>query len=156
MAIKFDAETLAKKASLNTNSYDDDNYMTVVDIFSLTQISKLSNDEIIDRIEAIESQSWLLKARLLWELRKRYPSDREFGQYIKTWLNSTRHLVASSQSQITNLVTIGRFCEQARIDDMSSIKVYQKSLLALAQLEDLDVAKQILRKIIHKNLFRKS
>lgn len=151
MAIKPYAETAARKASLNPTSHDD-NYITELNIFSLDRISALSNDEIIDRIEAIESQSWLLKSRLLWELRKRYPSDKEFGQYIKAWLTSTRHLVASSQSQITNLVSIGRFCEETRIDDMGSIKVYQKSLLALSQLEDTAVAKKILRNIVNKNL----
>jgi len=151
VAIKPYAETAARKASLNPTSHDD-NYITELNIFSLDRISALSNDEIIDRIEAIESQSWLLKSRLLWELRKRYPSDKEFGQYIKAWLTSTRHLVASSQSQITNLVSIGRFCEETRIDDMGSIKVYQKSLLALSQLEDTAVAKKILRNIVNKNL----
>jgi hypothetical protein len=121
-------------------------------IFSLNSIKGLSNDEIIDRMAAIESQSWLLKSRLLWELRKRYPSDKEFGQYLNTLRNSTRPEWASSSSKVSRLVAVGRFCEDNQITDMGITKVYQGSLYELALLEDKAAAKNILKAVRNKNM----
>ena len=121
-------------------------------VFSLQRLDLLSQDEIVERIDAIEAQAWLLKARLIWELRKRFPSDKEFGQYLNVLRNSTSQFMASSSSQVSKLAAIGRFCEEHKISDMGKTKVYQESLYELARLEDKVIASKILKTVRNKHL----
>ncbi len=121
-------------------------------VFSLQRLDLLSQDEIVERIDAIEAQAWLLKARLIWELRKRFPSDKEFGQYLNVLRNSTSQFMASSSSQVSKLAAIGRFCEEHKISDMGKTKVYQESLYELARLEDKVIASKILKTVRNKHM----
>ena len=121
-------------------------------VFSLQRLDLLSQDEIVERIDAIEAQAWLLKARLIWELRKRFPSDKEFGQYLNVLRNSTSQFIASSSSQVSKLAAIGRFCEEHKISDMGKNKVYQESLYELARLEDKVIASKILKTVRNKHM----
>ena len=51
-------------------------------LWSTVNLKKLDNYELLDRLVAVEEESWTIKAKLWWHLRQRFPSDKLFGQFI--------------------------------------------------------------------------
>jgi len=51
-----------------------------------TTLSDLSLEELADRYVEIENQSHLMKGLILLEARGRFPSDKEFGQWVQATL----------------------------------------------------------------------
>src|SRR5659263_102007 len=87
-------------------------------IWSFSDLKKLSNDELINRLEQIDNQAMLMRWRILWVLRQRFPSDRLFGQYIAE-LRATRAICAGSHQDVNRALHAGRFCERHQITDLN-------------------------------------
>jgi hypothetical protein len=122
-------------------------------LWSLANLKKLEPDELVDRLERVENQSVLIKWRILWALRQKFPSDKLFGQYLANIRDdATRPNWLSSPRDISRSVAAGRFCEQHRITDLNAIGVYQSSIYALSSPANEDIADSIFAQIRKKNI----
>jgi hypothetical protein len=122
-------------------------------IWSLDNLNKLSNDALIDRLEQVENQSMLIKWRILWTLRQRFPSDKVFGQYLVDLKNSsTRYIIASSPQTITKSIQAGRFCEKHKITSLEEVRLLPSSIYALSRPIYEDVSDSVFKQVKKKNL----
>jgi hypothetical protein len=120
--------------------------------WSLSDLARLTDDQLIDRLEQVEGQGYLIKCRILWELRQRFDSDRLFGQYLNEVRESTNPAWASSSSDISRSIAAGRFCEQHKINDLTKAKIYKGAVYALSMMQDVESAGKILSEIRQKNV----
>lgn len=121
------------------------------DIWSFLDLKKLTNDELIDRLEQIDNQATLIKWRILWALRQRFPSDRLFGQYIAD-LKATRAICAGSHQEINRALHAGRFCEKYGITNLSSAGVLQSAVYALSRPSNETIADEVYNRVKNKNV----
>jgi hypothetical protein len=121
-------------------------------LWSLTDLNKLSKNQLIDRLEQIEGQGYLMKCRILWELRQRFASDKLFGQYLNEIRSATSPAWDSSSSDISRSIATGRFCDQHKISDLTKAKIYKGAIYALSMMPDKESAVKILTDIRHKNV----
>jgi hypothetical protein len=122
-------------------------------IWSLDNLNKLSNDALIDRLEQVDNQSMLIKWRILWTLRQRFPSDKVFGQYLADLKNSaTRYIIASSPQTITKSIQAGRFCERHKITSLEEVRLLPSSIYALSRPIYEDVSDSVFKQVKEKNL----
>jgi hypothetical protein len=121
------------------------------DIWSFSDLKKLTNDELIDRLEQVDNQATLIKWRILWALRQRFPSDKLFGQYIAD-LKATRAICAGSHQEINRALHAGRFCEKHRITSLSSAGLLQSAVYALSRPANETIADDIYKQIKNKNV----
>jgi hypothetical protein len=129
------------------------NYPQPESIWSLDNLNKLNNDELIDRLQQVENQSMLIKWRILWMLRQRFPSDKVFGQYLADLKNSaTRYIIASSPQTITKSIQAGRFCERHKITSLEEVSLLPSSIYALSRPIYEDVSDSVFKQVKEKNL----
>jgi len=122
-------------------------------IWSLDNLNKLTNDALIDRLEQVDTQSTLIKWRILWTLRQRFPSDKVFGQYlVDLKSNATHSHIVSSQQTITKFIQAGRFCEKHRIASLESVGLLPSSIYALSRPIYEDVSDSVFKQVKKKNL----
>jgi hypothetical protein len=121
------------------------------DIFSFSGLKKLSNEELIDRLEQVDNQATLIKWRILWALRQRFASDKLFGQYIAE-LKSTRAICAGRHQEINRALHAGRFCEKHRITNLGSVGLLQSAVYALSRPANEAIADEVYKQIKHKNI----
>ena len=140
--LKTRAEIEAKKQSFIAGS---------ADLWTVADLNRLTDGQLVDRLEQIEGQSFLIKCRILWELRQRFASDRLFGQYLVE-ISSTRQFLAGSQSSISSFIAVGRFCEQQKLSDLNQSKISKGSICKLSMMSDADAAVKILQNIRQKNV----
>jgi len=120
-------------------------------IWSFSDLKKLSNDELINRLEQIDNQAMLMRWHILWVLRQRFPSDRIFGQYIAE-LRATRTICAGSHQEVNRALHAGRFCEKHRITDLTSTGLLQSAVYVLSRPANEHVADEVYKKIKNKNV----
>lgn len=121
-------------------------------ILSFSDLKNLKNDELVDRLEEIEDQALIIKWRILWELRKRFKSDKLFGQYIAE-LKATRAIcVGNSTQDINRSIHAGKFCTQHNITNLLSVGLSQSSVYILSRPINESVANDVYIKIKNKNL----
>lgn len=128
-----------------------DTQVARVDIFSLSGINKLSEEDILDRIEDIDAQSTLLRWRLWYALRKKYPSDKEFGQRIAD-LKATRAICAMSPQVINREMHAGRWCEEHKVDNLLDIGIGKSVIYILSSPANKGISDKIFKAIKRKNL----
>ncbi len=79
-------------------------------------LTVLSLDDLAIQYAEIDQQSNLLKGNILLEARSRFPSDKEFGQWI-----STHSLCVGSQQSRNRLMHLADFFSDGR--DMEGIAI---------------------------------
>jgi len=121
-------------------------------IWSLDGLNKLEPDELVARLDAVESQSYLIKWRILWALRQKFASDKLFGQYLNDIRDSSAPEWLSSPRDISRSIAAGRFCEQHGINNLRDAAIYKGSIYALSVMDDGKEAKRILAQIKKKNI----
>jgi hypothetical protein len=121
------------------------------DLWSFSDLKKLSNEELVDRWEQVDNQATLIKWRILWALRQRFPSDKLFGQYLAD-LKATRAICAGSHQEINRALHAGRFCEQYRITDLGSVGLLQSAVYALSRPSNGPITDQVYKQIKNKNV----
>ncbi|KJV05131.1 hypothetical protein [Methylocucumis oryzae] len=120
-------------------------------VWSFSDLKNLTNDELIERLEQVDNQATLIKWRILWALRQRFPSDKLFGQYISD-LKATRAICAGSHQEINRALHAGRFCEKYGIVNLSSVGLLQSSVYALSRPANETIADEVYKKIKNKNV----
>ena len=116
-----------------------------------SDLKKLKNDELLDRLEQVDNQATLIRWRILWELRQRFKSDKLFGQYIAE-LKATRAICAGSTQDINRALHAGRFCAQHRITNLNSVGLLQSAVYALSRPVNEPIADEVYQKIKNKNM----
>lgn len=125
-------------------------------------LARLSKDQLIAEldeinsqasmhIERIESQAALWRWRILWELRKRFKSDKLFGQYLN-YLREKRGLFIGTTSVVNRELHAGRFIELYKIDSLEDVGISKSTVYALSRPMHKEVAGEVLRYITKKNI----
>lgn len=123
------------------------------DVWSVSGLSQLSNDDLISRLVQIDNQATLMKWRIFWILRQRYDSDTLFGQYIaELRSHSTQTLCFGSQMDTYRTWTAGRFCETYEINDLSDILISQTAIYELSRPVNEAVAGDIFNAIKYQKV----
>ena len=73
--------------------------------YSLSDLSKLSLDELAGRYQEIDEQAQFLKGTILLEARSRFASNIEFGQ----WIQSIHALSVDTQQTRTKYMNFARY-----------------------------------------------
>ncbi len=113
-------EYLSKAENFHTNILD-------------LNLSQMTLDDLADAYSEIDRQSHLLKGRILLEARSRFPSDKEFGQWV-----STRSLCAGSRQQRNRLIHLADFFkEEKELEGISITAAYAISAPAYREVARL-------------------
>ena len=152
MAIKS-----VKEKTLNRDSFvaeaKEKEFSQQYPIWSLDNLKKLSNEQLLDRLEQVDTQSTLIKWRILWTLRQRFLSDKLFGQYLADLKNSsTSYIIASSPQTITKSIQAGRFCEKHKITSLGEVGLRPSSIYALSRPIYEDISDSVFKQVKKKNL----
>jgi hypothetical protein len=115
---------------------------------SFSELKKLNKEELIDRLEQVDNQATLIKWRIWWAIRQKFPSDKKFGQYIAELREDPTHAnCVGSQQEINRMLNAGRFCEAHRINDLRRIGISQSALYELSRPANGDISKKIFQSV---------
>ncbi len=106
-------------------------------------LAGLSLDDLAIQYAEIDQQSNLLKGNILLEARSRFPSDKEFGQWI-----STHSLCVGSQQSRNRLMHLADFFSEGR--DMEGIAI--TAAYEISAPVNRDKALTVYNKVRGKNL----
>ncbi len=106
-------------------------------------LAGLSLDDLAIQYAEIDQQSNLLKGNILLEARSRFPSDKEFGQWI-----STHSLCVGSQQSRNRLMHLAGFFSEGR--DMKGIAI--TAAYEISAPVNRDKALTVYNKVRGKNL----
>lgn len=113
-----------------------------VDGVEKTSLQDLTLDELAHRYADIDQQSQMLKGQILLEARERFPSDKEFGQWIVTV-----GLSDSSRYTRSTYMNLARFFKDRDITGISITAAYEISAPINA-----DIAEEIYEYTRGKNM----
>jgi hypothetical protein len=106
-------------------------------------LAGLSLDDLAIQYAEIDQQSNLLKGNILLEARSRFPSDKEFGQWISTY-----SLCVGSQQSRNRLMHLADFFSEGR--DMEGIAI--TAAYEISAPVNRDKALTVYNKVRGKNL----
>jgi hypothetical protein len=106
-------------------------------------LSTLSNEELIERYCDIEQQFQFMKGAILLELRNRFPSNIEFGN----WVESIRTLCSDTPQQRTRLMNLARYFGNKDTNGISLTACYE-----ISAPTNVDVADKVYEYALNKNL----
>ena len=122
---------------------------------SYSQLSKLSLNELVDRMESVYNQSLLEIWMMCLAIREKFKSDPEMGKFIKTIseTNPYHPLCVVKQQTRTNYINAARFCVKHRITNLKAIGMCPTALINLAMPKYRHVADNIFKglKIENRN-----
>lgn len=96
----------------------------------------LTLDQLAQRFEEIEHQAQLYQGQILLAARKKFPSDKEFGQWC------SQSLCLGSQPQRTRLMNLARFFD-VTIRPLEKISVTAAYLISSPAVIDAGIAEEI-------------
>lgn len=103
-------------------------------VISFRDLQDLTNEQLVARFADIDAQATLTKWRIAWELRKRFPSNNEFGAYIEQLRNDPVHTNCVDSQQLMNrAANAGKFCERFGINSLDQIKIGKSIILELSR-----------------------
>ena len=122
-------------------------------LFSFDNLKKLSNDELIERIEQVDAQALIIKWRIWWTLRQRFKKNVEFGHYVaKLRENPDYAHIVGSQQNINCAIHAGKFCEKHKITSLDKVGVLRTVIYELSKPINEDIADGLYKQIKHKNM----
>jgi hypothetical protein len=108
-----------------------------------SNLENLSLDDLASQYQEIDRQSNLLKGKILLEARRRFPSDKEFGQWV-----SSQTLCLGNQKTINRLMHLAEFFNHE--DDMEGITL--TAAYEISSPSNRETATKVIKKIQGKNL----
>lgn len=113
-------DEILKRAALNLinmkKKYDSLPEIKSYKLNSYIDLTKLTLDDLAFQYGEIDRQSYLLKGQVLLEVKRRFPSDKEFGKWV-----STHRLNVGSQQFRNQLMHLAEFFRGGR--DMTGIGI---------------------------------
>lgn len=123
------------------------------DKWSLSDLKRLSVEDLLDRLEKIDNQATLMRWRIWWAIRQQFKSDKLFGQRIIELKDNPQYApLLGSQQDINRALNAGKFCEKHGITDLDAIGLLKSSVYALSRPVNADVADKIFNDVKRKNL----
>jgi hypothetical protein len=122
-----------------------------VDIWSCTGLNRLTNEDLLDRIDKVDANSCLIRWHLLWELRKRFAKSWGFYSYLESMKNQYFICEAPRQT-ISREVNAGKFVERHNIHDLSKSGILKSTIYELSRPGNEKVSESIFRQVRHKSL----
>ncbi len=131
--LKEKAQPQSVEAYVTGNSID----------YSLSNLSKLSLDELAGRYQEIDEQAQFLKGTILLEARSRFASNIEFGN----WIQSIHALSVDTQQTRTKYMNFARYFKDKDRTGMPLTVCYEISAPINA-----DIADKVYQEALNKNL----
>jgi hypothetical protein len=131
--LKEKAQPQSVEAYVTGNSID----------YSLSNLSKLSLDELAGRYQEIDEQAQFLKGTILLEARSRFASNIEFGN----WIQSIHALSVDAQQTRTKYMNFARYFKNKDRTGMPLTVCYEISAPINA-----DIADKVYQAALNKNL----
>lgn len=100
--------------------------------YQIQDLTVLSLDDLADRYAQIDQQSQLMKGLILLEARNRFPSNNEFGE----WVKSVQTLCLDRQEIRTRYMNLAYFFQNKEIAGISITAAYEISAPANRQVAD--------------------
>ncbi len=114
-----------------------------IDNLDTFRLSDLTLEELANRYISVDKQSQLIKGLILLEARERFPSNNEFGQWVKTVIT----LCDDSFQQRNRYMNLAKFFKGRDMTGISITAAYEISTPANA-----DVADKVYQAALNKNL----
>jgi hypothetical protein len=123
-------------------------------LWSTVNLKKLDNYELLDRLVAVEEESWTIKAKLWWHLRQRFPSDKLFGQFILEIEQNPRYenFIGRGQQDRNRMLHAGRFLEANKVASLKKAGVGKSVVYLLSKPANAEVADTVFHQIRRKNM----
>jgi hypothetical protein len=102
-------------------------------VASFRYLKELSKDQLVSELIKVHVDATLKKWWILWELRQRFPSDTEFGQYIAELKSLPTGITVGGQQEVNRSLHAGKFCERHKINDLSEIGMAPSVIIELAR-----------------------
>ena len=150
MASKQALEFKSKKQVDEIRAFVDGELQTLKpEVISHAQLSKLSLDDLVERMESVHNQSLLEIWMICLAIREKFKSDPEMGRFIKTIAETNPHhpLCVVRQQTRTNYINAARFCVKHRITNLKTIGMCPTALCNLAAPKYRHVADKIYREL---------
>lgn len=104
-------------------------------------MDKLSDKDLSIRYLDIHTQSQLFKGLILLEARRRYPSNKEFHNYLKT-----HGLLVDSQPTRNLFMQLANFFQERAMDGILLTAAY-----LIASPKNHDIAEEVYKEVFRKN-----
>ena len=128
------------RESLAEREYNEANYL---DKINRTSLIDLSLDELASQYVQIDEQAHMMKGLILLEARSRFPSNKEFGEWVKSVVS-----ICDNSHQVRNrLMNFARFFKDR---DTSGIGL--SICYLISEPKNQDIAENIYSEIVGKNL----
>jgi hypothetical protein len=107
-----------------------------------------------DRQDVLNRQYMIIKWRICMLIRDKFDSDKLFGQHMIEFRekNPTHPLSVCSQQTFNKWVNAARFCEEHRITDLNTVKLYPESIYALSAPRHKEIAEEVYKEVRKKNM----
>ena len=114
------------------------------------QLKNKNNDELINDLGGISKQYYFIVSSILWELRQRFDSDKEFGQFLQSALSNW--VSSISPSQRNRYINLGQFIKTYEIDDLDVLGIPISGMYEIASCKDKVKAEKVYLGAKDKNL----
>lgn len=114
-----------------------------IDNLDTFRLSDLTLEELANRYISVDKQSQLIKGLILLEARERFPSNNEFGEWVKTVIT----LCDDSFQQRNRYMNLAKFFKERDMTGISITAAYEISIPANA-----DIADKVYQAALGKNL----
>jgi hypothetical protein len=119
-----------------------------IDTYSAASLNKLTPDELIERLESMSNQYYLIRWKIFWVLRQKFTSDRLFGQYLNKLRANPRYKDLLGKNQrVYRSCCAGKFCEEHNITDLAAVGLQATSVYHLAEPRNASVADKVYHEI---------
>jgi hypothetical protein len=107
-----------------------------------------------DRQDVLNRQYMLIKWRICMLIRDKFKSDKLLGQYFNEFRekNPGHPLSVCSQQTFNKWVNAARFCEEHKITDLNTVKLYPESIYALSAPKHKDISEEVYKEVRKKNI----
>ena len=119
----------------------------------LEELQAMTPDELLDRFESMYFQQQIVMWIIIAQLRSRFPSKKEFGQYLAKMRvdNPVHPLWANKESTITRYINAGQFVLKHNISDLNDVGISATVVYMLSEKINASVSDVVYKKVRIKN-----
>lgn len=123
----------------------------VVSEWSYTELKKLDEHQLAERLERITNQSTIMTWLICMHIRDRFRFDRDMGQFINDLRKQDEdHPLCVSQQTINRYIHAGRFVSRHKIYNLNKAGISATAIYALSSPTNSDVADYVYHEVKRK------